>query len=156
MLKTHQLALIFTSGIDVPLIGEKRPRAGTRIRSNKQQQATVQTEGRATSEEKTADQTAGVIEETLVEEEVEEVKESWDAESSSEEEVEETPVPETTNVVQNQPTSKSDSEVSESSSEEEESDSSDGSDDEEETKKTDAVSRREKALIRIQVLFVAD
>ncbi|KAK4022788.1 eukaryotic translation initiation factor 5B [Daphnia magna] len=144
------LEVLRAQGIDVPLIGEKRPRAGTRIRSNKQQQATVQTEDRATSEEKTADQTAGVIEETLVEEEVEEVKESWDAESSSEEEVEETPVPEATNVVQNQPTSKSDSEVSESSSEEEESDSSDGSDDEEETKKTDAVSRREKALNRIQ------
>lgn len=147
----HILHPIFHKGIDVPLIGEKRPRAGTRVRTNKQQQAVVQVDESLASEENKVEQNPEDETEVLVEEE-EEVKDSWDAESSSEEEVEEVSVPAATTTTE--PThskSKSESEDTENSSEEDESNDSEDSENEEEGKKTDALSRREKALYRIQV-----
>ncbi|XP_046461821.1 eukaryotic translation initiation factor 5B-like [Daphnia pulex] len=142
------LEILRAQGVDVPLIGEKRPRAGTRVRTNKQQQAVVQTDESTTSEENKAEQKPDGETEVLVEEEEEEVKESWDAESSSEEEVEEEPVP-TTTAETTHSKSKSESEDSDDSDEEDDSDDSSDSDNED-GKKTDALSRRERALNRIQ------
>ncbi len=137
----------------MPLIGEKRPRAGTRIRPNKQKEAVAQDEeGLASEESKTDEKSEQETNEALVEEEEEEeeVKESWDAESSSEEEVVEEPsAPASENV---EPVYKSDSEDTDDSSEDNDSDE-DSDVDEEDRKKTDAFSRREKALDRIQVLL---
>ncbi|XP_046651250.1 eukaryotic translation initiation factor 5B-like [Daphnia pulicaria] len=142
------LEILRAQGVDVPLIGEKRPRAGTRVRTNKQQQAVAQTDESTTSEENKAEQKPDGESEVLVEEEEEEVKESWDAESSSEEEVEEEPVP-TTTAETTHSKSKSESEDSDDSDEEDDSDDSSDSDNED-GKKTDALSRRERALNRIQ------
>ena len=139
----------------MPLIGEKRPRAGTRIRPNKQKEAIAQ--GEEASEENKSEEKAEEGNEVLVEEdeeEEEEVKESWDAESSSEEEaVEEPSAPAETIVDPVHPTSKSDSEETEDSSEEDDSDE-DSDMDEEDRKKTEAYSRRQKALDRIQVCYL--
>ncbi|EFX90195.1 hypothetical protein DAPPUDRAFT_205517 [Daphnia pulex] len=144
------LEILRAQGVDVPLIGEKRPRAGTRVRTNKQQQAVVQTDESTTSEENKAEQKPEGETEVLVEEEEEEVKESWDAESSSEEEVEEEPAPvPTTTTEPTHSKSKSESEDSDDSDEEDDSDDSSDSDNED-GKKTDALSRRERALNRIQ------
>jgi hypothetical protein len=120
------------------------------VRTNKQQQAVVQADESLTSEENKVEQKPEDETEVLVEEE-EEVKDSWDVDSSSEEEVEEVSAPAvTTTAGTTYSKSKSESEDTENSSEEDESEDSDDSENEE-GKKTDALSRREKALYRIQV-----
>lgn len=139
----------------MPLIGEKRPRAGTRIRPNKQKEAVAQgEEGLASEESKTDEKSEQETNEGLVEEEEEEeeVKESWDAESSSEDEVVEEPSAPASENVEPVYSNKSGSEDTDDSSEDDDSDE-DSDVDEEDRKKTEAFSRREKAMDRIQVLL---
>ena len=154
---------MFVIGIDVPSIGEKVEqrivRPGTRIRPNKQKRDQAQIVEKPTEQENNEenipkDEQIGPTEPLPPPKE--EVKESWDAESSSSEE-EEVPVEETVKPSiapqSAKPANKASSSENESDSDESSSDETDSSDSEEEGKKSEAFSRREKALARIQVII---
>jgi len=149
-------------GVDVPAIGEKRPRPGTRKRPNKNKQAEKET----TPEESSAKDSTPEVEEVkeapkeeVKEEPKEEVADSWDAEddvkdswdAESEEEVEKAP-PKVEEKVQEP--EKKDEEEEESESEDEESDDESedesSSEDDEEDDDTPAESKRERAIARIK------
>lgn len=147
-----------TIGIDVPQIGEKRPRPGTRVRPNKQQTTSTTNDENSEENKDESKQEPEPTEVIVEEEEEEEVKESWDAETSSEEEdddeEEEEDEEESSAALPDsgkQPElSKSDSEATDGDSDED-SDEDDDEASEEAVKKTDALSRREKAEERIKV-----
>jgi len=149
-------------GVDVPAIGEKRPRPGTRKRPNKNKQAEKET----TPEESSAKDSTPEVEEVkeapkeeVKEEPKEEVADSWDAEddvkdswdAESEEEIEKAP-PKVEEKVQEP--EKKDEEEEESESEDEESDDESedesSSEDDEEDDDTPAESKRERAIARIK------
>jgi len=149
-------------GVDVPAIGEKRPRPGTRKRPNKNKQAGKE----MTPEESSAKDSTPEVEEVKeppkeevkegVKEEVadswdaeEDVKDSWDAES--EEEAEKAPLKVEERVEEPE---KADDEEEESESEEDESDDESeeesSSEEEDEEDDTPAESKRERAIARIK------
>merc|ERR1712013_127214 len=149
-------------GVDVPAIGEKRPRPGTRKRPNKNKQAGKE----MTPEESSAKDSTPEVEEVKeppkeevkegVKEEVadswdaeEDVKDSWDAES--EEEAEKAPLKVEERVEEPE---KADDEEEESESEEDESDEESeeesSSEEEDEEDDTPAESKRERAIARIK------
>lgn len=152
-------------GIELPEVGEKRPRPGTRIRPKKKDQVEVNQTKESSNGVEVKDDISLTQDEVKVEEvpvKVEEViKDSWDA-SSSEDESKEDPAPvaSKTSAAATKPTTtqvsveKSDSQE-ESNSEEDEDDSSDEDDsdesDNQDNKKSDAQIKREKAWQRIQV-----
>jgi len=140
-------------GVDVPAVGEKRPRPGTRKRMN---QKNKQVEKESTPEE-VSEKEASPVEETKIEVEVvaeekiveswdaeEEIKEAWDAESDKEEEKQE-PEKEEENVQE-----QAESEDEEESEESDEESSSEEEDDEEEEDTTLTESKRERAIARIK------
>lgn len=165
-------------GIDVPMIGEKRPRPGTRIRPNKQR------DQQPKDGEADVDPTKNNILETQkstdsevaqpVEEEEEEVKDSWDVESLSEEEqteVQDSNPPQTAktnapelsaeknlkkSAEQNASSSEGSEEDSDDNSDESGSSDDDSDDDESGRQKSEAQSRREKAMERIQVIIFVE
>lgn len=150
-------------GVDVPQIGEKRPRPGTRIRPKQQQRpnADQRTEGDTqVIKEETSESGAEPVAD-VASEPKEEVKDSWDADSSSSDEdvAEEETRPimsaETTKTLPAKPAAdtSTDESAQESVSEEDGSSESgsDSSTDDDVDKKAEASSRREKALQRIQV-----
>lgn len=145
-------------GVDVPEVGEKRPRPGTRIRPNKKkdqlqsQEDQVKDEG----ENATTDDTAETSENKVEEPVVEKIKDSWDA-SSSEDESEETKKEEQigkkdSEVAKHESDDESDGYESEEDSEADD-DGSDSEDKSEGETKTDAEAKREKAWERILVSF---
>lgn len=151
-----QILLIYlrSKGIDVPQIGEKRPRPGTRVRQNKQQATSTTNNENSTSDENKNEtkEEAEIIEE---QEEEEEVKESWDAETSSEEEEEEAPEEAPSPAQPEAPKSESEGsdDGSDEESSEEDSDEDDDDDDENEdnVRISEALSKRKRAEDRVKV-----
>ncbi|VEN46493.1 unnamed protein product [Callosobruchus maculatus] len=154
-------------GVELPDVGEKKPRPGTRIRPKKQKE---QTEGKGeeqNQEEKNEDQppveveivepSEGKKEETAVKEDV---KDAWDASSSEDEESEETPEKDENKQEVKPSTQPKDVKEKEAKDEEdEEESSSDESDDESESESeseeddesmTQAEKVRDRALQRIK------
>lgn len=141
-------------GIEIPEIGEKRPvRAGTRIRPKKKDQNQVEKQD-SIEEKKSEEITAEIINEKpepeQVPEPIEDVKDAWDASSSSEDESEDKPElikkPETT-------TKKQKSE--ESSENESDDDDDDDSESESESEseddhRDDAEKRKQKVRERLE------
>merc|ERR1712240_459777 len=157
----EMLEAMRAQGVDVPAIGEKRPRPGTRKRPNKNKQAEKET----TPEDSSAkDSTPEVEVKEVPKEEVKEVvkaevADSWDAEddvkdawdAESEEEAEK--APEKVEEVKAEPDEEDDEEEEESESEDEESDDDseeESSSEEEEEDDTHAESKRERAIARIK------
>lgn len=142
-------------GVDVPEVGEKRPRPGTRIRPNKkkdQLQHSESQEEQIKNESEAPTKTDDAVESTENKEEVpvvEKIKDSWDASSSSEDESEETKKGEEIAAkVESAEESDEDESEEESEDDEDESDSDNKSDAD---VKTDAEAKREKAWERILV-----
>merc|ERR1719347_1118962 len=140
-------------GVDVPAIGEKRPRPGTRKRPNKNKQAEKET----TPEDSSAKDSTPEVE--VKEVAKAEVKDSWDAEddvkdawdAESEEEAEKVPVKVDEEKLEEP--DEDDDEEEDSESEEEESDDDseeESSSEEEEEDDTHAESKRERAIARIK------
>merc|ERR1712240_452749 len=143
-------------GVDVPAIGEKRPRPGTRKRPNKNKQAEKET----TPEDSSAkDSTPEVEVKEVPKEEVKEVvkaevADSWDAEddvkdawdAESEEEAEKAPEKVEEEKVEEPDEEDDEEEESESDDDSEEESSSE----EEEEDDTHAESKRERAIARIK------
>lgn len=151
-------------GVELPEVGEKRPRPGTRIRNKKKDQQIGQEEDAAASEAAQAKSTPAETEikaDETPEPPKEVIKDSWDASSSEDESKEEqASVPKATDKPKSADKSKAskqesveksasdgDSDEEEDDSEEEESDESDDAD----KGKTDAEIKREKAWQRILV-----
>lgn len=144
-------------GVDVPEVGEKRPRPGTRIRPNKkkdQLQHSESQEVQVKDEAEAATPADNAVEGTEKKEEVpvvEKIKDSWDASSSSEDESEETKKEEEV------PAKVESEESAEDESEEDSDDNEDEDDSDSDAKsrdgdnKTDAEAKREKAWERIMV-----
>lgn len=132
-------------GAELPEVGEKRVRPGTRIRPNRkkdQQQANGGDEAKdeaAEAKDATAD---GERKDDKVEEPVEVIKDAWDESSSSEEEEEEE---------ESQEKNGDDEEESESGEGSDSDDDSDDSEEEEQDRRNDVEDKRERALLRIQV-----
>jgi len=151
-------------GVDVPAIGEKRPRPGTRKRPQKNKQAEKESTPEDSSTKETTPEVE-VKEEPMVEvkEEVKEVKEevadSWDAEddvkdawdAESEEEVEVKKEPPPVEKVE-EPVEEDEEEDSESEDEEsdEESEEESSSEEEDEEDGNLTESKRERAIARIK------
>uniref|UniRef100_A0A6M2DTD6 Eukaryotic translation initiation factor 5B n=1 Tax=Xenopsylla cheopis TaxID=163159 RepID=A0A6M2DTD6_XENCH len=147
-------------GLEMPEVGEKKPRLGTRIRPNKSKQQSSkessETQSSVDTDKQTAEQTIENVADENVEvksaAEEEDVKDAWDADSSSEEE--------STNDLQEsvktvskveKPTEiKKEESSSEEESEEESESESESESSEESDNRTDAEKKREKALLRIQ------
>lgn len=155
-------------GIELPEVGEKRPRPGTRIRPKKKDQATTNQTEESSNGVETKNDASPNQEETKAEEvaapPVEVIKEAWDASSSEDESKDESAPAKAagkTAAAPPKPTAstqvsveKSDSQdESESGEDEDESSDEDDSEesDEEDNKKTDAEIKREKAWERILV-----
>ncbi|KAK9746690.1 Elongation factor Tu GTP binding domain [Popillia japonica] len=154
-------------GLELPDVGVRKPRLGTRVKPNKKAvgngEKEVEEESKLEEELPKEEEKSTEIEivESVPEkqEEEDDVKDAWDADSSGEEESEETSVLET-GVSAARDTSKTeleavpDDENEESSSDEEEDDDSDDEDEsadsEREDHQTDAERRRAKALARIE------
>ncbi|KAI4462579.1 translation initiation factor if-2-related [Holotrichia oblita] len=154
-------------GLELPDVGVRKPRLGTRVKPNKKAvgNGEKEMEGESKLEEELPKEEEKPTEIEIVEnvpekqEEEEDVKDAWDADSSGEEESEETSVLES-GVSEAKDTSKTeleavpDDENEESSSDEEDEDDSDDEDDsadsEREDHQTDAERRRAKALARIE------
>lgn len=149
-------------GVELPEVGAKKPRPGTRIRPNKknqqaanQAQSTEKDQDNELPESDKTEQEAAkdaAVDQTAPVEVEEKVKDSWDA-SSSEDESNETEEVTTTADKQQEPAAKSNSPEesdTDKSESEEESESSDDEDEHEDTR-TDAEIKREKAIQRIQV-----
>lgn len=140
-------------GVDVPEVGEKRPRPGTRIRPNKKKDQLQHSESQ---EEQVKDDVQipttneNVVESTEKKEEapvVEKIKDSWDASSEDEDE-------ETKKVEEAVTKEESEAESVEDESEEDSEDVDDESDSDNKSDgdtKTDAEAKREKAWERILV-----
>ncbi|XP_072755875.1 eukaryotic translation initiation factor 5B [Anoplolepis gracilipes] len=156
-------------GLDLPDVGEKKPRPGTRIRPNKmKQQSSIEKK-----EEEKVETPAAQVQVEIVDEPVKEVKEekkeeddvkdSWDADTTEDEQEDEDKsdnilkIPETAEKVQKVSTT-AESEKKESSESETESESGSESESEEdseqdsevEDKVPDAASKKERARERIQ------
>ncbi|KAK3924906.1 Eukaryotic translation initiation factor 5B [Frankliniella fusca] len=151
-------------GLDLPNVGEKKPvRPGTRVRPSKLKSQTSQEKDESVP--KTDDQSETIQVEIVDKEEEkpkepeDDVKDSWDAESSEEEEKPEAKTP-TPAPVKGEKKATEESSEDDSSDEESESDSEEESSDSEESDsdgegRTDAERKREKALARIQLLIVS-
>merc|ERR1719427_356036 len=148
-------------GVDVPAVGEKRPRPGTRKRMNQKNKQTGKEASpeddslkEATPEEKTKVEDK-VEEETKKEEvaeswdAVEDVKDAWDADSDKEVEadIKNPPIEEK---VEEPEASEDDESDEDGSDEESEEESSSEEEEEEEEDKTPAESKRERAIARIK------
>ena len=160
------------------MIGEKRPRPGTRIRPNKQRDQQPKdgdadvdpTKNNILETQKSTD--SDVAQQPIEEEE--EVKDSWDVESLSEEEqieVQDSNPPQTAktnapeqsaqknlkkSAEQNASSSEGSEEDSDDNSDESGSSDDDSDDDESGRQKSEAQSRREKAMERIQVIIFVE
>ncbi|XP_052125428.1 eukaryotic translation initiation factor 5B isoform X1 [Frankliniella occidentalis] len=145
-------------GLDLPNVGEKKPvRPGTRVRPSKVKSQTSQDKDDSVQKPDTQSETIQVEivdkKEEKPKEPEDDVKDSWDAESSEEEEKTETETPAPApakggkKVAEESSEDESSDEESESDSEEESSDSEESDSD---TGRTDAERKREKALSRIQ------
>merc|ERR1719427_1390008 len=148
-------------GVDVPAVGEKRPRPGTRKRMNQKNKQT----GKEASPEDDSLKEATPEEETKVEDKVEEetkeevvaeswdavedVKDAWDADSDKEVEadVKNPPIEEK---VEEPEVSEDDESDEDGSDEESEEESSSEEEEEEEEDKTLAEKKRERAIARIK------
>merc|ERR1719186_1200733 len=148
-------------GVDVPAVGEKRPRPGTRKRMNQKNKQT----GKEASPEDDSLKEATPEEETKVEDKVEEetkeevvaesweavedVKDAWDADSDKEVEVDikNPPIEEK---VEEPEASEDDESDEDGSDEESEEESSSEEEEEEEEDKTLAEKKRERAIARIK------
>merc|ERR1719508_36387 len=148
-------------GVDVPAVGEKRPRPGTRKRMNQKNKQT----GKEASPEEDSLKEATPEEETKVEDKVEEetkeevvaeswdavedVKDAWDADSDKEVEadIKNPPIEEKVEEPEASEDDESDEDGSEEESEEE---SSSEEEEEEEEDKTLAEKKRERAIARIK------
>merc|ERR1719508_533440 len=149
-------------GVDVPAVGEKRPRPGTRKRMNQKNKQT----GKEASPEDDSLKEATPEEETKVEDKVEEetkeevvaeswdavedVKDAWDADSDKEVEadVKNPPIEEKIEEPEVSEDDESDEDGSDEESEEES--SSEEEEEEEEEDKTLAEKKRERAIARIK------
>lgn len=148
------LEALRAQGVELPEVGAKKPRPGTRIRPNKKKdQQSSQSEDKTGETQATADETKDDLE-TVQEtpEPVEEkIKDSWDA-TSSEDESEEpeakiAPVETQTSVEKTESPDESGSGSSEGSGDSDESEDEEDAD----TGKTDAEIKKEKAWERIMV-----
>jgi len=149
-------------GVDVPTIGEKRPKPGTRKRMNQQkmkhqQEATKEEEPTVEEKSKEVEEKKEVAKEEEAKEDVaeawdavEEPKDAWDAESDNEEKKAEE---------KKQPEKKADTPVEDDEESEDESDDEDDDDDSDEESEDESsseeeedrtVDKRERALIRIR------
>ncbi|XP_026476183.1 eukaryotic translation initiation factor 5B-like isoform X2 [Ctenocephalides felis] len=146
-------------GLEMPEVGEKKPRLGTRIRPNKSKQQGNKESTEVQSQvdaDKVGEQPAeNVVEqsaETKAIAEEDDVKDAWDADSSSEEEsTTETPVTAKSETKVDQSAESKKEETSSEEESEEESDSESESESSEDSdNRTDAEKKREKALQRIQ------
>ncbi|CAH1987865.1 unnamed protein product [Acanthoscelides obtectus] len=155
-------------GVELPDVGEKKPRLGTRIRPKKQkEQAEGNKEEEQHQEEKKEEQPPVDVEilepaEAKKEEpaETEDVKDAWDASSSEDEESEETPAKDegkqetktTSQLKGSKEKVEKDDDEEESSTEEsdDESESESESDEEDDESMTQAQKSRERALQRIK------
>nr|XP_033338686.1 eukaryotic translation initiation factor 5B [Megalopta genalis] len=164
------IAALKAQGLDLPEVGEKKPRPGTRIRPNKlKQQASVDEKDDDKVDDSMTD--ADKVEVEIVdqqmkdsEEKIEVVKDSWDAESSEEEQEEDksddvpkTPDKVTETILPAGKTKRTEEINKESSESESESESASEADSEEseddsglEDKVSDAVRKKERAKVRIQ------
>ncbi|XP_033338686.2 eukaryotic translation initiation factor 5B [Megalopta genalis] len=164
------IAALKAQGLDLPEVGEKKPRPGTRIRPNKlKQQASVDEKDDDKVDDSMTD--ADKVEVEIVdqqmkdsEEKIEDVKDSWDAESSEEEQEEDksddvpkTPDKATETILPAGKTKRTEEINKESSESESESESASEADSEEseddsglEDKVSDAVRKKERAKVRIQ------
>ncbi|XP_057659019.1 eukaryotic translation initiation factor 5B [Diorhabda carinulata] len=150
-------------GVELPDVGEKKPRLGTRIRPNKQKKEqtpvpkeedqTLEPEKIESPKEEAAPQPPEEIKEPEVEEDV---KDAWDASSDDEEKEESQQTANKSVESKEQPVEaeaeeSSSEEDEESDSDEEEEESESESEDEEEDGKTVAERVRDKALERIKI-----
>ncbi|KAF5302933.1 hypothetical protein FQA39_LY02113 [Lamprigera yunnana] len=146
-------------GLELPDVGERKPRAGTRVKPSKlKPQKSIEKETEPEIEEKVEEKKVEVeiVEQPPIAEPEEEVKDSWDAESSDESE--EVTVASETKSVENykKVIAKDDSEEEDeessdddkASESEEQSDSSE--DESDDDHRTDAEKRKEKARLRIE------
>lgn len=151
-------------GVDVPVVGEKRARPGTRVRPSKQkelQKSSSTEEPSASADQQAAEQAIEDSAQAPEAEKEEEVKESWDAESSDEEQETEAstepPVSvETADLAKPsapKPGAEPEPESEDDESSQATSDDSDESlsDDDQVDKRSEALTQREKALERIAV-----
>merc|ERR1712123_523263 len=145
-------------GVDVPTIGEKRTRPGTRKRPNKKNE---QAEKESTPEESSVKESSPesepkeevpveVKEEVVADswDAVEEVKDAWDAESDKEEEVKKEVAPLKVEDKIEQPLEEESESEDDESDEESEEESSSEEEEEEDSNITE--SKREKAIARIK------
>jgi len=140
-------------GVELPGEGEKRPRAGTRVRPGKknkkdqqQQQEEKQDEKEEVVEEKMVVEDASKVEEVKVEEE-EEIKDAWDVSSDEEEEKPEIKKEEIKKIKKEEAEDEDEDEDDDEEESEEESSEEDESDDD---NMTEAEKRRAKAETRIE------
>lgn len=147
-------------GVELPEVGEKRPRPGTRIRNKKKDQQTGQegeTAADGTAQTKTTAKESEIKADETPEPPKEVIKDSWDASSSEDESKEESApvskVADKAKAVKQESAEKSESEEDSGSNEDESSgeDESDVSNDDDNKGKTDAEVKREKAWQRILV-----
>merc|ERR1711892_221153 len=149
-------------GVDVPAVGEKRPRPGTRKRMNQKNKQT----GKEASPEDDSLKEATPEEETKVEDKgeeetkeevvaeswdaVEDVKDAWDADSDKEVEVDVKNPPIEEKVEEPEVSEDDESDEDGSDEESEEESSSEEEEEEEEEDKTLAEKKRERAIARIK------
>ncbi|GLV36103.1 eukaryotic translation initiation factor 5B [Carabus blaptoides fortunei] len=151
-------------GVELPDVGVKKPRLGTRVKPNKVKQQSS-TEKEATTPEIKEEEKKielQIIEQPQPEKSEEkspedDVKDAWDADSSEEEEISEeteqsqsqVQQPETKGDKKDEPTEEESSSEEEDDDDSEEDDDSDDSDGEEDDHRTDAERRRDRAKARI-------
>ncbi|KAJ6641839.1 Eukaryotic translation initiation factor 5B [Pseudolycoriella hygida] len=138
-------------GVDVPEVGEKRPRPGTRIRPNKKKDQLQRSESQddqvkdETEVQATVDDVPETDEKKEEVEVVEKIKDSWDASSSSSED--ESKEPKKEEIVAKV---ESEGEDEDDESDDEDEDNSDSDDSSSSDGKTTAEDKREKVWERIQ------
>eukprot|EP00092_Neocalanus_flemingeri_P001088 GFUD01001159.1.p1 GENE.GFUD01001159.1~~GFUD01001159.1.p1 ORF type:complete len:1171 (+),score=535.88 GFUD01001159.1:41-3553(+) len=150
-------------GVDVPAVGEKRPRPGTRKRMNqKNKQAEKEASPGEDTEKEATPEEEVKVEVKLEEEkkevvadswEAEEIKDAWDAESDTEEKNKKDSKEEKVEEEEEkneEEVSEDDDDESEEESEEESSSEEEDEDEEEEEDKTLAEKKRERAIARIK------
>lgn len=157
------IASLKAQGVDLPEIGEKKPRPGTRVRPNKIKKEQLDPQKQENDESKDKEATPVQVEivpkaEEKPAEPEEDVKDTWDASSSSgdeedsEEKSEETPTTDSKTAAKTDSSSKKE----DSSEEETEDESDDGSgedsdsEDEDDDDRTQAEKSRDRALERIK------